>query len=170
MINFPCKTVPLYNISWYMLYMVWMLIKLAFQRIQLHIIWRFQDGVIAKTLNIAQKSNSHTETQQEASSKRPFHIVRLIFFISCFYLSRRVVPCINTPLLHSIDRHLIFDIQKPFVQLCANKFLESDLYPFALVISLWDYRSGGFIRSQLVLLLPSRFSLIDCRLCWLVPW
>jgi hypothetical protein len=29
---------------------------------------------------------------------------------------------------------------------------ESDLYPFALVISSWDYRSGRFIGSQLVFL------------------
>jgi hypothetical protein len=32
------------------------------------------------------------------------------------------------------------------------KKLESDLYHFALVISLRDYRSGRFIGSQLVLL------------------
>jgi len=32
------------------------------------------------------------------------------------------------------------------------------------------YIGNGFIRSQLVLLFPSRYSLIDCRLCWLVLW
>jgi hypothetical protein len=140
-----------------MLHMVWKVIKLTFQPNKPHVIWSFQDGVIVKTLNTAQKSNSHTETQQEASSKRPFHIVRLIFFISCFYLSRRVVPCINIPLLHSIHRLLIMEYKPPFVQLCANKYWERSLPLCSCDFLCGIYRSGGFIRSQLVLLLPSRF-------------
>jgi hypothetical protein len=46
-----------------------------------------------------------------------------------------------------------FDIEKLpplFSYLLAKS--ESDLYPFALVISSWDYISSRFISSQLVLL------------------
>jgi hypothetical protein len=118
-----------------------------------------------------QNTEDCTEVKQprgnptESHFEEAFHIVRLIFFFSCLYLSRRAAP----PCSIAFVDNLIFDIHKPFVQLCANKYSESDLYPFALVISLRDYRSGGFIRSQLVLLLPLRFSLIDYRLCWFVP-
>jgi hypothetical protein len=46
-----------------------------------------------------------------------------------------------------------FDIEKlpPLFRYLLTKS-ESDLYPFALVIFSWDYRSGSFIGSQLVLL------------------
>lgn len=71
----------------------------------------------------------------EPISWRPFHIVYLIFFFSCLHLSRRDVPSINTSLPLSNRTLLINEIQNPFVQLCANKPLRVDLYPFALVIS-----------------------------------
>jgi hypothetical protein len=46
-----------------------------------------------------------------------------------------------------------FDIEKlaPLFSYLQTK-LESDLYPFDLVTSSWDYRSNNFISSQLVLL------------------
>ena len=110
-----------------MLYMVWNLIKLAFQRNQQHIIWIFQDGVIAETLKTAQKTNSHAETTQKLFSWKLVHIAYPFFSFSCLYLSRRVVPSINTPLLHSILKLLIIEIQNPFVQLCANKYWEWSL-------------------------------------------
>ena len=147
MLKFLCKTLPFYIISWCMLHKVWKLIKLTFQRIQRHVIWKFQGGVIAKKL----------KTAQEIISWNPFHVVYLIFFISCFHLFRRAVPNINTPLLHIILRLLIIKIQNPFVQLCANKPLRVISTPLLLWFPSRDYTSGGFIRSQLVLLLPLRF-------------
>ena len=154
-----------------MLYMGWNLIKLDFQHNQQHIIWIFQDGVIAKTLKTAQKTNSHAETTQKLISWKLVHIAYPFFSFSCLYLSRRVVPSINIHVLLSKGGLLIIEIQKPplFSYVLTN--IESDLYPFALVIFLHGiYRSGGFICSQLMLLLPLRFTLIDCRLCWLVFW
>jgi hypothetical protein len=35
---------------------------------------------------------------------------------------------------------------------CVLTRSESDFYPFALVISMWDYISGRFIGTQIVLL------------------
>ena len=153
-----------------MLYMVWNLIKLAFQRNQPHVIWIFQDGVIAKTLKTAQKTNSHVETAQKPISWKPVHIACLFISFSCLYLSRRAVPSINIHVLLSKERLLIIEIQNPFIQLCANKYWEWSLPLCSCDFLHGIYRSGGFIHSQLVLLLPLRFTLIDCRLCWLVSW
>ena len=99
-----------------MLYMVWNLIKLAFQRNEQHIIWIFQDGVIAKTLKIAQKTNSHAETTQKLISWKLVHIAYPFFSFSCLYLSRRVVPSINIHVL--LSKKKTFDNQNmepPFV-------------------------------------------------------
>ena len=99
------------------------------------------------------------------------HIDYPVFSFSCLYLSRRVVPSINIHVLLSKRRLLIIEIQNPpFVQLCANKYWEWSLSLCSCDFLREIYRSGGFIRSQLVLLLPSRFTLIDYRLCWLVSW
>jgi hypothetical protein len=57
-----------------MLYMVRKLIKLAFQRIQPHVIWCFLGEVIIKILKAAQKSNSHTEFSSADLPKRLLHI------------------------------------------------------------------------------------------------
>ena len=151
--------------------MVWNLIKLAFQRNQQHFIWIFQDGVIAKTLKTAQKTNSHAETTQKLISWKLVHIAYPFFSFLCLYLSRRAVPSINIHVL--LSKRNTFDNQNtepPFVQLCANKYWEWSLPLCSCDFLRGIYRSGGFIRSQLVLLLPSRFALIDCRLCWLVLW
>ena len=53
--------------------------KLAFQRNQQHVNWIFQDGVIAKTLKSAQKTNSHTETTQKLISWKLVHIAYPFF-------------------------------------------------------------------------------------------
>ena len=50
------------------------IIKLAFQRIQPHAIWRFLGEVIIKILKAAQKSNSHTEINSADLPKRLLHI------------------------------------------------------------------------------------------------
>jgi hypothetical protein len=81
--KFLCKIVPIYNISWYMLRVVWKCIKSTFQRIQWHLIWSFQDEVIVKTRKTAQKTSSHAETHQECGV--PFHIGCL--FVFCFVFS-----------------------------------------------------------------------------------
>ena len=154
-----------------MLYMVWNLIKLAFQRNQPHVFWIFQDGVITKTLKTVQKTNRHAETAQKPISWKSVHIAYPFVFFLCLYLSRRAVPSINIYVLLSKKRLLIIEIQNPpFVQLCANKYWEWSLPLCSCDFLHGIYRSGGFIRSQLVLLLPSRFALIDYRLCWLVLW
>ena len=140
-----------------MLYMVWNLIKLAFQRNQQHVIWIFQDGIIAKTLKIAQKTNRHTKTTQKLISWKLVHIDYPFFSFSCLYLPRRAVPSIKIHVLLSKGRLLIIKIQNPFVQLCANKPLRVISTPLLLWFPSRDYTSGGFIRSQLVLLLPLRF-------------
>ncbi len=67
------------------------------------------------------------------------------------HLTRRVVPSINTSCILAFGRLLIIE-NKPLLFSCVLTNPESDLYPFALVISLWDCRSGRFIGSQLVLL------------------
>ena len=118
-----------------MLYMVWNLIKLAFQRNQQHVIWIFQDGVIAKTLKTAQKTNSHAETTQKLISWKLVHIAYPFFSFSCLYLSRRAIPSINIHVLLSKGRLLIIKIQNPLLFSCVLTNIESDLYPFALVIS-----------------------------------
>ena len=118
-----------------MLYMVWNLIKLAFQCNQQHVIWIFQDGVIAKTLKTTQKTNSQVETTQKLISWKLVHIAYPFFSFSCLYLSRRVVPSINIHVLLSQRRLLIIEIQNPLLFSCVLTNIESDLYPFALVIS-----------------------------------
>jgi hypothetical protein len=50
------------------------LIKLAFQHIQPHVIWRFLEEVIIKILKTAQKSNSHAEFSSPDLPKRLLHI------------------------------------------------------------------------------------------------
>ena len=111
-----------------MLYMVWNLIKLAFQCNQPHVFCFFQDGVITKTLKTAQKTNSHAKTTQKLISWKLVHIAYPFFSFSCLYLSRRVVPSINIHVLLSKRRLLIIEIQNPpFVQLCANKYWEWSL-------------------------------------------
>jgi hypothetical protein len=57
-----------------MLYMVRKLIKLAFQLIQPHLIWRFLGEVVIKILKAARKSNIHTEISSAELSKRLLHI------------------------------------------------------------------------------------------------
>jgi len=153
-----------------MLYMVWNLIKLAFQRNQPYVFWIFQDGVITKTLKTAQKTNNHMETTQKLISWKLVHIAYLFFSFSCLYLSRRAVPSINIHVLLSKRRLLIIEIQNPFVQLCANKYWERDLYPFALVISFAGLQKRRL--HPLPIGAPTPFDVfsIDCRLCWSVPW
>ena len=126
-----------------MLYMVWNLIKLAFQRNQPHVFWNFQDGVIAKTLKTAQKTNSHAETTQKLFSWKLVHIAYPFFSFSCLYLSRRVVPSINIHVLLSKRRLLIIEIQNPLLFSCVLTNIESDLYPFALVISFMGFTEAA---------------------------
>jgi hypothetical protein len=57
-----------------MIYMVRNLIKLDFQCIQPHVIWRFLEEVIIKILKTAQKSNSHAEFSSADLPKRLLHI------------------------------------------------------------------------------------------------
>ena len=122
-----------------MLYMVWNLIKLAFQRNQPHVFWIFQDGVITKTLKTAQKTNSHAETAQKPISWKSVHIAYPFVFFSCLYLSRRAVPSINIHVLLSKRRLLIIEIQNPpFVQLCANKYWEWSLPLCSCDFPSWD--------------------------------
>jgi hypothetical protein len=65
--------------------------------------------------------------------------------------TRRDVPSINNPCISEIKQYFDNEIE-PLLFSCVLTNLERDLYPFALVISLRDYRSGRFIGSQLVLL------------------
>jgi hypothetical protein len=57
--------------------MVRNLIKSAFQRIQLHSIWRLLGEVIIKILKVAQKSNNHAKFSSRDLPKRPLHISTL---------------------------------------------------------------------------------------------
>ena len=126
-----------------MLYMVWNLIKLAFQRNQQYIIWIFQDGVIAKTLKTAQKTNNHAETTQKLISWKLVHIAYPFFSFSCLYLSRRVVPSINIHVL--LSKRKTFDNRntEPPLFSCVLTNIESDLYPFALVISFVGFTEAA---------------------------
>ena len=126
-----------------MLYMVWNLIKLAFQHNQQHVIWIFQDGVIAKTLKTAQKTNSHAETAQKPISWKSVHIACLFISFSCLYLSRRAVPSINIHVLLSKRRLLIIEIHNPLLFSYVLTNIESDLYPFALVISFTGFTEAA---------------------------
>ena len=58
-LKIPCKTEPFYSNSWCIAYMVGKMMKLAFQRIQRFIIWTSQEGVMTKTLKIAQKTREN---------------------------------------------------------------------------------------------------------------
>jgi hypothetical protein len=64
--------------------MVRNLIKLAFQRIQPHAIWRFQGEVIIKILKVVHKSNNHVESSSRYLPKRPLHISTLKYFLFVF--------------------------------------------------------------------------------------
>ena len=57
---------------------------------------------------------------------------------------------------------------EPLCSAVCKQILRVISTPLLLWFPSRDCRSDGFIRSQLVLLLPLRFALIDCRLCWLV--
>ena len=124
-----------------------------------------------------QNTEDSAEDQQPRGNYSETHFVEAcshslpFLFLFVFNLSRRAVPSINIHILLSKRGLLIIKIQNPpFVQLCANKYWEWSLPLCSCDFLCGIYRSGGFIRSQLVLLLPSRFTLIDCRLCWLVSW
>jgi hypothetical protein len=67
-----------------MLYMVRKLIKLAFQCIQPHAIWRLLGEVIIKMMKVAQKSNNHTEFGSGYLPKRPLQISTLKYFLFVF--------------------------------------------------------------------------------------
>jgi hypothetical protein len=67
-----------------MLYMVRKLIKLAFQHIQPHTIWRFLGEVIVEILKATQKSNIHTKFSYRDLSKRPLRISTLKYFLFVF--------------------------------------------------------------------------------------
>lgn len=133
-----------------MMHMVWKHIKL--QHNQWQVIWSFRDGVFAKTLKTTRRP---TTTRKLIRSVEPFHIVIFSFFVSCFHISRRVAPCISTPLLHS--KHKIIEIQNSFVQLCADKPLTEISIPLLLWFPSLEYNNGGFICSKLVLLPPRLF-------------
>jgi hypothetical protein len=60
------------------------LIKLAFQRIYPHAIWRLLGEVIVKILKVAQKSNIHTKFSFGDLLKRPLHISMLKYFLFMF--------------------------------------------------------------------------------------
>jgi hypothetical protein len=64
--------------------MVRKLIKLAFQCIQPHTIWRFLGEVVINILKAAQKSNSHAEFSFGDLPKRPLHINTLKYFLFVF--------------------------------------------------------------------------------------
>jgi hypothetical protein len=64
--------------------MVRKFIKLAFQRIQPHTIWRFLGEVIIKILKAAQKSNNYAESSSGHLPKRPLHISTLKYFLFVF--------------------------------------------------------------------------------------
>jgi hypothetical protein len=64
--------------------MVRKFIKLDFQHIQPHIIWRFLGEVIFKILKVAQKSNSHTKFRSTDLPKRPHHISTLKYLLYVF--------------------------------------------------------------------------------------
>jgi hypothetical protein len=58
--------------------------KLAFERIQPHAIWRFLGEVIIKILKAAQKSNNHVEFSSGYLPKRPLHISTLKYILFVF--------------------------------------------------------------------------------------
>jgi hypothetical protein len=64
--------------------MVRKLIKLAFQRIQPHAIWRFIGEVIIKILSVVQKSNIHAKFSSRDLPNRPLHISTLKYFLFMF--------------------------------------------------------------------------------------
>ena len=77
-LKIPCKTVPFYNNSWCIAYMVGKMMKLAFQRIQRFIIWTSQEGVMTKTLKKdcteAQKTRRNWRPPHECSRPLTFHL------------------------------------------------------------------------------------------------
>jgi hypothetical protein len=85
-------------------------------------------------------------------SWKPFHILVFLFSISWSHLYRRVVPCINTPMLVR-KRGLLDNLNtNHFVQLCANKNQKEISTPCSCVFLRGDYRSGRVIGTQSVLL------------------
>ena len=74
------------------------------------------------------------------------------------------------PKTHYNLRLLMIEIYNPLLFSCVLTNIQIVFSTPLLLISSRDYIGGGLIRFQLVLLLPSRYSLIDCRLCWLVVW
>jgi hypothetical protein len=153
-----------------MLHMVWKFIKLTFQRNKRHVSWSFQHEVVAKTLKTAQNTNSHARAHQEFISWNPFHIVYLFFSILFSYTSRRAVPSINTPLLHSIQKTFDnWNAETPLFS-CVLTNLESGFYPFALVMSFAGLQKWQLHPLPIGAPTPFEVSSIDCRLCWLVPW
>jgi hypothetical protein len=95
-------------------------------------------------------------------------IVCLSFFISGFHLSSRVVASINTPRL-SLIGHLFANLNtKPLLFSCVLTNLESDLYPFALVISFAGLQKRRLHSLPLGAPTPFEVFSIDCMLCWLV--
>ena len=71
------------------------------------------------------------EDSWKSISWKPFHILYLFISFSCSYLSRRVVPSINIPMLPRKRRLWMIRIQTPLFS-CVLTKPERDLYPLLL--------------------------------------
>ena len=111
-----------------------------------------------------QELNSRAKTLGNSISWMSVHILYLFIYISCSYLSRRVVPSINIPLLPSKWRLLIIKIQNLLFS-CVLTKPERDLYPFALVFSFAEITEAAASSAPN----PCSWS-IDSRLRRLVLW
>jgi len=88
-----------------------------------------------KTLKTGPGGQQPREPTSEVSSWESFHLLSLFISNSSLHLSSRAVASINKSLLHSNRRLLMIEIQKPFVQQCANKPLRVISTPLLLWFS-----------------------------------
>ena len=131
--NFPCKTVPFYNVSWCMLHMDESLLSLL-SHLTNNSLFQLPTRELQLFSGDCSRNCQSCEDTWKSISWKSFHILYLFISISCSYLSRRVVPSINIPMLLSKQRLLIIRIETPLFN-CVLTKPERDLYPFALVFS-----------------------------------
>jgi hypothetical protein len=124
-----------------------------------------------------QNTEDCAEDQQSRGNSLGIHFVEplshslsYLFFISCFHLSRRAVPSINTPLLHKHSQTFDNRNTKPILFRCVLTNIERVIStPFALVISFAGLQKWWLHPLPIGAPTPFEVSSIDYRLCWLVP-
>jgi len=95
--NLPSKTVPIYNVSCWLVYVAGKHFESSFTPKKQFIIWTSQYEVMVSLSETALEANSHAKQVRESILRGPFILPFLRNSILFSYLSSRAVASVNTP-------------------------------------------------------------------------